>query len=47
MSQNLPQKVAEQQRRFAAEPVMGWLEYNTRVMKITTDLGGSKSSVFR
>jgi hypothetical protein len=38
MSQDLPQKVAEQQRRFATRSVIGWLEYNTRAVKITTDL---------
>ena len=34
LSQELLRQAAEQQQRFAADVVKGWMEYNTRVMQI-------------
>ncbi|WP_428484162.1 hemerythrin domain-containing protein [Rhodopila sp.] len=38
MSQDLLGQVAEQQRRFAAATVHGWMEHNARVMQVTRNL---------
>ena len=35
ISQDLLRQAAEQQRRFAAEAVQGWIKHNARVMQIT------------
>ena len=35
MSQDLVRQAAEQQQRFAAGAVQGWMEHNARMMQIT------------
>ena len=35
MSQELLRQTAEQQRRFAANAMQGWMDHNARVMQIT------------
>jgi len=35
ISQDLLRQAAEQQRRFAAEAVQGWMKHNARVMQIS------------
>jgi hypothetical protein len=34
-SQGLVQQAAEQQQRFAADVMQGWMEHNARIMQIT------------
>lgn len=46
MSQELIQQTIEQQRRFTADAVQGWREYNAHAMGVTMDLAQKSLSCF-